>query len=85
MGPFVFELAEREGFEPSIGYSPIHTFQACSLNHSDISPEISRVNCRWLLEYPREGLIRIHSLRLLTPSGSTVCVPIRDANRSNPR
>ena len=31
-------LAEREGFEPSIRYYRIHTFQACSFNHSDISP-----------------------------------------------
>ena len=32
-------LAEREGFEPSIRYKRIHTFQACSLSHSDTSPE----------------------------------------------
>lgn len=31
-------LAERGGFEPPIGYSPIHAFQACDLNHSSISP-----------------------------------------------
>ena len=31
-------LAEREGFEPSIPFRGIHTFQACSFNHSDISP-----------------------------------------------
>ncbi len=36
--PFLY-LAEREGFEPSIRYSRIHTFQACSFDHSDISPE----------------------------------------------
>ena len=34
---FVF-LAERGGFEPPIGYEPIHAFQACDLNHSSISP-----------------------------------------------
>ena len=33
-------LAEREGFEPSIRYKRIHTFQACSFSHSDTSPEI---------------------------------------------
>jgi hypothetical protein len=32
-------LAERGGFEPPIGYEPIHAFQACDLNHSSISPE----------------------------------------------
>ncbi len=32
-------MAEREGFEPSIRYQRIHTFQACSFNHSDTSPE----------------------------------------------
>ena len=33
--------AETEGFEPSIPFRGIHTFQACSLNHSDNSPEYS--------------------------------------------
>ncbi len=38
--PFVFVfLAERGGFEPPIGYEPIHAFQACDLNHSSISPD----------------------------------------------
>ena len=31
--------AERRGFEPRIRFWRIHTFQACSLNHSDISPD----------------------------------------------
>ena len=31
-------MAEREGFEPSVGYKPTHAFQACALNHSAISP-----------------------------------------------
>ncbi len=31
-------MAEREGFEPSIRGYRIHTFQACSFNHSDTSP-----------------------------------------------
>ena len=35
-------MAEREGFEPSIRCSRIHTFQACSFNHSDTSPEPAR-------------------------------------------
>ncbi len=35
----VFNLAERGGFEPPIGYEPIHAFQACDLNHSSTSPE----------------------------------------------
>lgn len=32
------DSAEREGFEPSIPFRGIHTFQACSFNHSDTSP-----------------------------------------------
>ncbi len=36
---FYSHLAERGGFEPPIGYEPIHAFQACDLNHSSISPE----------------------------------------------
>ena len=31
------EFAERKGFEPSIPFRGIHTFQACSFNHSDTS------------------------------------------------
>ena len=30
--------AERAGFEPAVPFWSTHTFQACSLNHSDISP-----------------------------------------------
>ena len=32
------KFAETEGFEPSIPFRGIHTFQACSFNHSDKSP-----------------------------------------------
>ena len=32
------ELAEREGFEPSIPFWSMHAFQACAFNHSAISP-----------------------------------------------
>ena len=32
------ELAEREGFEPSVHFWRTHTFQACSFNRSDTSP-----------------------------------------------
>lgn len=31
-------MAEKEGFEPSIRYKRIHTFQACAFDHSAISP-----------------------------------------------
>ncbi len=34
---WVLNMAVREGFEPSIPFD-IHTFQACSFNHSDTSP-----------------------------------------------
>jgi hypothetical protein len=33
-----FWAAERVGFEPTIPFWGIHTFQACSFDHSDISP-----------------------------------------------
>ena len=33
-------LAEREGFEPSKPFD-LHTFQACSFDHSDTSPHFS--------------------------------------------
>ena len=37
-GPLGLFFAETEGFEPSIPFGGIHTFQACSFNHSDKSP-----------------------------------------------
>ena len=30
--------AERVGFEPTVHFWRTHTFQACSFDHSDISP-----------------------------------------------
>src|SRR3546814_20564086 len=32
------KMAEREGFEPSNGFSPLHTFQACPFDHSATTP-----------------------------------------------
>ena len=32
-------MAEREGFEPSVPGTDTHAFQACSLSHSDTSPD----------------------------------------------
>ena len=32
-------MAEREGFEPSVPETDTHAFQACSLSHSDTSPD----------------------------------------------
>ena len=39
IGALLICVAEREGFEPSIRDYRIHTFQACSFNHSDTSPD----------------------------------------------
>lgn len=36
-------MAEREGFEPSRSFGPLHTFQACAFDHSATAP------CRGLL------------------------------------
>ena len=36
-GFFIYLMAEREGFEPSKPFD-LHTFQACSFDHSDTSP-----------------------------------------------
>ena len=32
-------IAERVGFEPTVPFWSTHTFQACSFDHSDISPD----------------------------------------------
>ena len=51
-------VAEREGFEPSVGYKPTHDFQSCTLNHSVTSPRVTGGG----------GGIRTHG----TPRGTTV-------------
>ena len=30
----MFDLAEKEGFEPSMSYQPIHEFQSCAINRA---------------------------------------------------
>ncbi len=57
--------AERKGFEPSKRYSRLHTFQACSLNHSDTS--LYKMECKFInsVEKPLKHLQ--WSLRLLHP------------------
>ena len=42
---FARYLAEREGFEPSVGYEPTHAFQACDLNRSSTSPQMLDLGC----------------------------------------
>ena len=37
-GPEETEVAEQEGFEPSIRGYRIHTFQACAFDHSATAP-----------------------------------------------
>ncbi len=54
-------LAVRAGFEPAIGYSPIHAFQACSFSHSDISP---RCKERCLLYSKNQGMQDFFALML---------------------
>ena len=33
------KMAEGAGFEPALGYSPKHAFQACDLNRSSTLPK----------------------------------------------
>jgi hypothetical protein len=40
-------MAEREGFEPSVRFWRTHTFQACSFDRSDTSPEEYRTARAW--------------------------------------
>ena len=36
-------MAEREGFEPSVGGYPTHDFQSCLFDHSSTSPLVACV------------------------------------------
>ena len=49
--------AETEGFEPSIPFRGIHTFQACSFNHSDKSPFYFFIHHSHFLP-PKAGLLQ---------------------------
>ena len=66
-----FRMAEREGFEPSMGYEPIHTFQACSFGRSDTSPV-----SRWRWPYQPHPGARIRCDRCSLP-GLTGLTPVR--------
>ena len=61
-------MAEREGFEPSMGYQPIHTFQACSFGRSDTSPKVEATH------QPHPGT-RVRCCRCSLPglTGFTTC------------
>lgn len=56
-------VAERRGFEPRIGYEPIHAFQACDLNHSSISPKgqkySRRQSSRSIFRFAMAALLRL--------------------------
>ena len=39
--------AERVGFEPTVPFWSTHTFQACSFDHSDISPDRNSLQTYW--------------------------------------
>ena len=42
-------VAERKGFEPSIRFWRIHTFQACSFDHSDTSLRRCKDSYCWVI------------------------------------
>ena len=41
------KMAERKGFEPSVGGYPTHDFQSCTFDHSVTSPENLFTNKQW--------------------------------------
>src|SRR5260370_14417904 len=45
-------VAERVGFEPTVGFSPTRPFQACLLNRSDTSPRLAQRFFRYALLRP---------------------------------
>ena len=44
-------MAERVGFEPTVRIIRTHAFQACSLSHSDTSPNFKKVGMLTLSEF----------------------------------
>ncbi len=56
--PMGSKMAEREGFEPSVGLAT-HAFQACALNHSAISPPKSSRNVPTVRRRCNANLLRL--------------------------
>ncbi len=62
---FAADSAESEGFEPSIPFRGIHTFQACSFNHSDNSPDLKAANLGFVFQFEQFICIGRGDLRYL--------------------
>ncbi len=78
-----FNLAVREGFEPSIRCR-IHTFQACSFSHSDTSPNFYFL--KWLSEHAARASCRLRRWAASrTPHQSSVCCLTCSANTGSLR
>ena len=77
IGALLVCMAEREGFEPSIRCYRIHTFQACSFNHSDTSPETTdSPSCRWGRDRRKRGArVNQMGLECNSDSGSRESIP----------
>ena len=69
------ESAETEGFEPSIPFRGIHTFQACSFNHSDKSPFKGGKNT---ITYVRRN--RVAAFCVVMAATSSAVYPVSSAN-----
>jgi hypothetical protein len=81
--PFFLFLAERRGFEPRIGYEPIHAFQACDFNHSSISPAfLALTKPHSIAEIPKPT--QLFPSQLSTPNAPEYSRPNPPAARSTP-
>ena len=49
--PKVFDLAEREGFEPSVGGCPTPDFESGTFDHSATSPLEESIVTAWVLAF----------------------------------
>ena len=77
-GPFD---AETEGFEPSIPFGGIHTFQACSFNHSDKSPWGCKNKCIRSEAEDFFGICRGDQVHFLSGDAFQFCDFIRNMNQ----
>src|SRR5262249_23607535 len=68
-------MAERVGFEPTVGGCPTHAFQACSFGHSDTSPgHLPEPSC----QRPSSGACRKRRKKPRSKSAhSTSRIPLR--------
>ena len=72
------KMAEREGFEPSMGYKPMPVFKTGAFNRSATSPQQKRVVFQCIKAWPGRGQQQNKKIRPLifsSKKGTVIALP----------